>query len=147
MKAYKHVLCATDFSASSRLALAQACDLCQRYGARLTLLHVVEYFPEDRSNDQIAPEDSDPETWRREQAMAALDDMIAALPCKEVGREVRFSCQSAKREILRCSEEHNADLIVLASHGHHGITAILGSTANAVVQNPGCDVLVVRAEE
>ncbi|MGB1202845.1 MAG: universal stress protein [Alloalcanivorax venustensis] len=40
-----------------------------------------------------------------------------------------------------------ADLIVLGSHGKHGIRLLLGSTANAVLHRATCDVLAVRIPE
>lgn len=58
-----------------------------------------------------------------------------------------INSHSARHEIIRYAEEHKMNLIVIASHGHHGITSILGSTSNGVVHNSPCDVLVVRAYE
>jgi hypothetical protein len=51
----------------------------QHYDAQFTLLHVVEYFPEDRSNVQIAPEDVDPEAYREERARASLAAIVRTL--------------------------------------------------------------------
>ena len=39
---------------------------------------------------------------------------------------------------------HDHDLIVLGTHGRHGIRRLLGSTANAVLHGIGCNVLAVR---
>lgn len=49
---------------------------------------------------------------------------------------------------IRAHAEHiGADLIVIGSHGRHGITGLLlGSTANGVIHNSPCDVLVVRIQ-
>lgn len=48
-------------------------------------------------------------------------------------------------EIRRHAEHINADLIVIGSHGRHGLSGILlGSTANGVLHNAPCDVLTVR---
>ncbi|MEW8014407.1 MAG: universal stress protein, partial [Candidatus Sedimenticola endophacoides] len=49
-----------------------------------------------------------------------------------------------KREIVRVAQEHGADLIVLGSHGRHGLQLLLGSTASGVLHLAGCDVLAVR---
>ncbi|MGZ5001054.1 MAG: universal stress protein, partial [Methylomonas sp.] len=51
---------------------------------------------------------------------------------------------SPKLEIVRVAEENNVDLIVVGSHGRHGIALILGSTANGVLHHAKCDVLAVR---
>lgn len=147
MSDYKKILCATDFSAHCTAAAERAADLARRYDAELTLVHVVEYFPEERSNQMIAPEDVDPATFREQQAHRMLAELATHLGDPGLRQEVRFSSRSATREIIRLAEEHGADLIVVASHGRHGITAILGSTANGVLQGADCDVLSVRARD
>lgn len=51
-------------------------------------------------------------------------------------------------EIKAYAEEIGADLIVLGSHGRHGIAGVmLGSTANGVLHGCSCDVLTVRIGE
>lgn len=48
-------------------------------------------------------------------------------------------------EIRAHAEKMGADLIVIGSHGRHGISGLLlGSTANGVLHNSPCDVLTVR---
>ena len=49
-----------------------------------------------------------------------------------------------EKEIIRIAEAQGADLIVLGSHGRHGLSLLLGSTANAVLHHAKCDVLAVR---
>ncbi|AWL13402.1 Universal stress protein A like protein [Saliniradius amylolyticus] len=60
-----------------------------------------------------------------------------------------FSIQSghASDLIVDTAEERNADLIVLGSHGRHGIRLLLGSTANSVLHHAKCDVLAVRIKD
>ena len=38
----------------------------------------------------------------------------------------------------------DSDLLVIGSHGRHGLRALLGSTANAVLQSAPCDTLLVN---
>ncbi|MGD8592357.1 MAG: universal stress protein [Gammaproteobacteria bacterium] len=146
MKNYSKILCATDFSTLSKAAAEQATELTRNYDAHLLLLHIVEYFPEDRSNFQIAPEDTDPVAYREQQARAALSEFANQLGLGDAQQEVRFSAHAAKREIVHYAQENNVDLIVIGAHGHHGITALLGSSANGVVNNAPCDVLLVRSK-
>lgn len=48
-------------------------------------------------------------------------------------------------EIRSHAERVGADLIVIGSHGRHGLPGLLlGSTANGVLHNAPCDVLTVR---
>ncbi|MCY1187125.1 Universal stress protein A [compost metagenome] len=49
-----------------------------------------------------------------------------------------------RQEIHRLAEEQGCDLIVVGSHGRHGLALLLGSTANDVLHGAPCDVLAVR---
>lgn len=49
-------------------------------------------------------------------------------------------------EIVRTAREWAADVIVIGSHGRHGLERVLlGSVAEAVMRHAPCSVLVVRA--
>lgn len=51
-------------------------------------------------------------------------------------------------EIRAHAERVDADLIVIGSHGRHGVSGLLlGSTANGVLHGAPCDVLTVRIGE
>ena len=51
-------------------------------------------------------------------------------------------------EIRAYAESVHADLIVIGSHGRHGIPQVmLGSTANGVLHGASCDVLTVRIRQ
>ena len=145
MESYRNILCAIDFSPSSEAAVDRAAVIARDTGAQLTLLHVVEYFPVDRSNEQIASEDTDPEQYRMSRAHEGLADQARRLGEIEAVQEVVVSEHSAKHEIVRFAKERQMDLIVVASHGRHGISALLGSTATGVLHTASCDVLAVRA--
>ncbi|MEJ2402552.1 MAG: universal stress protein [Xanthomonadales bacterium] len=144
MKGYRNILCATDFSTNCRVAAERAADLARFYDARLTLLHVIEHFPVDRSNDAIAPEDVDPAHYHAEKAHAGLTELADWLRHDNIHQEVHFSMQSAGYEIEQFVKEQNVDLVVIASHGRHGVHSILGSTAYKVAHNANCDVLTVN---
>lgn len=142
---YQNVLCVTDFSEYAHAAYLRGTELAKLYDAKLSLLHVVENFPEDRSNFQIAPENIDPKEYREEQALSLMSELIQSSKYNDVNKVVLFSTHSAKQEIIHYAEEQKNDLIIVASHGHHGIGALLGSTANGISQSSLCDVLLVRA--
>lgn len=53
---------------------------------------------------------------------------------------------TAVSTILECQRENKIDLIIMATHGHSGVTKfLLGSVANKVVQSSQAPVLLVRA--
>ena len=43
--------------------------------------------------------------------------------------------------------KQHADLVVVGSHGHHGLRALFGSTSNAVIHGTPCDVLAVHVDQ
>ena len=47
----------------------------------------------------------------------------------------------------RFARENNVDLIVVGTHGRHGLSLVFGSTANGVLHGCCCDVLAVRIKE
>lgn len=145
MRLYERIVCAVDFSQHSEVACSRAIELAKYFGGQLTLLHVVENFPEDRSNDIIAPEDIDPARYRENHARKELSELARRLQNKDAIHQVLFSLYSAWHEIVHFAEENKMDLIVIGSHGSYGIAALIGSTANGVVNHATCDVLTVRA--
>ena len=56
---YSRILTAVDFSAHSEHLIARAIQLRDLFGARLNLLHVVEYLPMAYSGDLVLPEGFD----------------------------------------------------------------------------------------
>jgi universal stress protein A len=51
------------------------------------------------------------------------------------------------QEIVRIAEQEHIDLIVVGSHGRHGLALLLGSTANNVLHHAGRDVMAVHLED
>jgi len=144
MESYRNILCAIDFSPFSEIVVERAAALASGTDAQLTLLHVIEFFPEDRSNEVIAPEDADPIKYRMSRAREGVAEQAQHLGEIEAAQEIVVSEHSAKHEIVRFAKERKMDLIVVASHGRHGIGVLLGSTADGVMHTASCDVLAVR---
>jgi universal stress protein A len=142
MDDYRHILLATDFAPESRRVGERAVELAARYGARLSLLHVVDYVPLELSNDMMLAEPVDVDGRLVEEARESLDRLAGDLGQGDAQRWVVLG--STGPEIKRSAEEHDVDLIVVGSHGRHGLALLLGSTANAVLHGAPCDVLAVR---
>ena len=142
---YGHILVAVDFSEASGPTLERGGALARACGSRVTLMHVIDHFPVDRSNELIAPEDEDPLRYEEQRSDQKLAILAQAAGLE--GYEIRdlVTDTTAKREIPAYAEENEVDLIVVGSHGRHGVDALLGSVAIGVVHRAGCDVLVVRA--
>ena len=130
----KRILVPVDFSDCSKKALQYATPLARQFNAELTLLHVVEPYR------AFSPEIPLCEVPTAEAARIAFDGLVIEIPFKAVVREGEPHTQ-----IVAAAEELATDLIVLSTHGRTGIAHVLiGSTAEKVVRNAGCPVLIVR---
>ena len=142
MADYRQILVAVDFSTESRVVVNKALDIARRNNAGLSLIHVVEYTGSVYAGDIPLPEDLELDQRLAEQAKGQLEAMAAELGIAESARIVEIGVP--KREIVRIAGEQGADLIVIGSHGRHGLQLLLGSTANGVLHLAKCDVLAVR---
>ncbi|HEX5513608.1 MAG TPA: universal stress protein [Gammaproteobacteria bacterium] len=141
MRAYQHILAAVDLSPEGRQVLERAQDLAQRYGSALSLIHVIEPLPVDAAGEALLPPMSI-ESELHENAEHKLNELADQAGLERTRRHVVMGY--TKREIIGFAEEKNVDLIVVGSHGRHGLALLLGSTANAVLHGAPCDVLAVR---
>jgi len=147
MDGYQNILVAADFSGTGENAVKMADTLASRFGASLTMLHVIEHFPEDMPVSVVPPEDVDPQKFLTDRARSELEKLAARIGQPGATLEVVVSTHSASREIVQYAQGHGIGLIVVGSHGKHGIQGISGSTANSVVQAAIVDVLVVHLAE
>ena len=145
MENYRNILLATDFSKNSEWAARRAVDVARRLNAQLTVLHIIDYCPEDIPSDIISSEDLNPGEILVYRAESSLDILAKRCRLKVVKKKVILTSHTARKEIIRYANEYHIDLIVIATHGHHSVTPLLGSTADRVVRGAPCDVLVVRA--
>jgi universal stress protein A len=142
MANYQNVLVAVDFSEESKTVVNKAREIAERNRARLYLLHVVEYTSSMYAGDIPLPEDLNLDRDLAEQAVLKLKNLANEIGMPDVAQYVEIGIP--KREIVRLAEERAADLIVVGSHGRHGLQLLLGSTANGVLHQAKCDVLAVR---
>ena len=63
MHKYRHILVAIDFSDISDAVTARAFDLAAHYGAEVTLVHVIEHFPDHLPHYKMSGEDKDPKEF------------------------------------------------------------------------------------
>ena len=146
MDNYKHILLAVDFSDQTECIAQRARELADKYHSKLSIVHVVDNLPiTDAAYGPVIPFDVD----LTEQLMDSAKKRLSVLAGEF---NVSEDCQwlelgSPKLEIVRIAEEQQVDLIVLGSHGRHGLALLLGSTANGVLHHAKCDVLAVRLKD
>jgi nucleotide-binding universal stress UspA family protein len=123
---WKRLACPVDFSEESRAAFKVAVDLCRRFDASLTLLHVDEHGAADR---ELA-------AWKKDAEGLGVKSVEVA--------HTKGNPQTAIAEWLNGS---GADLAVMGTHGRTGRAhALVGSTAESTVRRARCPVMVVHAD-
>jgi len=140
----KNILVPLDFSELSLKSLQYAIPFARHFGAKITLLHVVQapaysvdfsYYPPLRP-EQIATIEEQLERIRNQK-------IPAELPVHIIVRE-----NLVFEGILELAREICADLIIATTHGRTGLThLVMGSTAENIVRRAPCPVLVVRETE
>ncbi len=143
MGAYQHILLAVDYSEQSSTVAERAKQLAEKYQAKLSLIHVLDNIPmPDTGYGTVIPltKDSGYELLEAEKArLIQIGDQlgVALANCWMVWG-------APKQEIVRLAEREQIDLIVVGSHGRHGLSLLLGSTANSVLHYADCDVMAIR---
>lgn len=145
MNHYKHILLAVDFSDHGKQVANKAVELAQINQAKLSIVHVVENLPITDAAYGPIPFDVDLTQEWLESSKQRLKSLAEKLGIPEQRQWLEMG--SAKLEIVRVAEENGVDLIVVGSHGRHGLALLLGSTANGVLHHAKCDVLAVRLQD
>ncbi|MBX3330147.1 MAG: universal stress protein [Nitrospira sp.] len=139
----RHVLVPVDFSSPSLDALEYAIQVVDRFGARLTIVHVLEpiYFDLELGLGRIEQEVQKRTHWEtqldglaqvvRGRGLAAGSVVLGGIPSESIVTYARGQC---------------CDLIVMGTHGRRGLTRLrYGSVAESVLRQAPCPVLTVRS--
>ena len=139
----RHILVPHDFSDTAQHALAYAIELASKLGARITIVHAYE-VPSYGYPDGLAI-NTDVAGSIRGAAAAALEGVAAG--ARRPGLEVQTLLREGTpwREIIGASTDAHVDLIVVGTHGRHGLArALLGRVAEKIVRTSPCPVLTVH---
>ncbi len=141
MGEYKHILVGVDLTVEARDVARRAAALGKAYDARLSCVHVIEPLSLAYGGD-IPMDLSTIQEQIQETARSHLSEFAQSLSIPEDDQHLIFG--RPETEIHTLANEIGADLIVVGSHGRHGLALLLGSTANGVLHGAPCDVLAVR---
>lgn len=139
---YKHILFATDLTEETDYIIAKVRAMCDYVKAKLSIVHVVEPLP-GYSYAYLGIEDIEGQLV--DEARQSMEKLGTKLSVGKEGQHVEIG--PTKTKILSVADEVGADLIICGSHGRHGLSLLLGSTANAILHGAKCDVLTVRLPE
>lgn len=144
---YKNILLPTDGSALSEKAVKSGIELAHELGSKVTVLTASEPFIDTTVwPGQLA---YGPEEYRRHSeqhaqkilSTAAAEAAAKEVPCETVHVEHVYPYQA----IIDTANAKGCDLIVMASHGRRGFSAVvLGSETVKVLTHSTVPVLVCR---
>ena len=141
MGMYKRILLAVDLTEESKPVADRAIALATFFEAELHVIHVIEPLSLAYGGD-IPMDLSSVQDQIHEQARSHLAEFCANVNVPEERQYLIFGRPEA--EIHRISDAADIDVVVVGSHGRHGLALLLGSTANGVLNGASCDVLAVR---
>ena len=138
---FHNILLATDFGPSSRAATDLAIELAQRFGAKLTVVHACD-VPVGAMRLVGIP------TYDAGTAESAeFDRETALIAARYANVESTLVLGPPADEILTVADVRGVDLVVLGTHGRHGLArAVMGSVAESVVRRARVPVLTTHAK-
>jgi nucleotide-binding universal stress UspA family protein len=144
---YKNVLVLSDFSAASDEALLAAVQFAEKFGSRLTILHVIQ----DETNLSFVLSESEYHSLE-EKLEAHARAMFIALADKVPGlRNIDYETKTRKGiPYINCLyeiESGDYDLVFAGSRGRSDLKHIfVGSTAEKVLRRSPISVFVTRTK-
>lgn len=139
--AYSHILIAIDLTDDCHHVLERAHKLCEALNCQATLVHVVEpltmAFGGDVPMDlSLLQQQQTEQAQNKLNILAGQHELLNSNNC-----HLRFG--QPKQEIHQLAKDEGCDLIIVGSHGRHGLALLLGSTTNDLLSGAPCDVLAV----
>ncbi|MBL0122904.1 MAG: universal stress protein [Betaproteobacteria bacterium] len=146
---FKNILVPTDGSKLSMKAVDKAIAFAKEIGATLTVLTVIPPYPVTPAGDGYVLEPITGDAWdkvmkdRADKILAAAEKRAKA---KEFSVQLLFVRSGLTYDgIIAAAKKRKCDLIVMASHGRRGLSALLlGSETTKVLTHSSIPVLVCR---
>ena len=142
MTTIKRILVPTDFSEPADQALDYALQLAAALNATVSIAHVLDDpFERTLYSEQYVPM---PDAVR-EEILSYVRERLAARVARSGRHDVTSEILSGPPAQAIVNRARDADLIVMGTHGRHGMAHLLmGSVAERVVRSAPCPVLTVR---
>ena len=144
MSSYSHILVGLDLSAESQQVVNRVKFLFADSTTKISICHILEPLAFAYGGD-IPVDLSDVQTQLKDQAVERLAIYGAQLHIDSIDQHVILGHPAQEMHTMATNE--NIGLIVVGSHGRHGLSLIFGSTSNSVLHGASCDVLAVRITE
>ncbi|RMV80097.1 Universal stress protein [Pseudomonas caricapapayae] len=142
---YEHILVAIDLTDECDPVIRRASLLATASEAKLSVVHIVEPIAMAFGGD-VPMDLSQLQQQQIDQAREKLGKLKLKYPQLE-NSESHMVFGQPRQEIHKLAKSEACDLIVVGSHGRHGLALLLGSTANDVLHGAPCDVLAVSLKK
>ncbi len=141
---FNNILCATDLSDLSGVAISSGVALAREFNANLYLCHIVDlsttaaygdiiFAPLELQNKSISYTHEQLEQIMQDQQLEWIPLVTAGHPPDEISKFVAG---------------HQIDLVVAATHGRSGLKRVfLGSVTERLMRTLACPLLIVRSTE
>lgn len=142
----KKILCAVDFSDSSRIVAAYAATFARSLGAEVVVLYVAPSLTQ-YVGFHVPPSSIESFVGGIVDGAEQTMEKFIEEHFKGLAAAGKVTTGYAAEEILTVAQENGADMIVMGTHGRKGIDRILfGSVAEKVVKSAPIPVFTVRPE-
>ncbi|BCJ08028.1 universal stress protein [Pseudomonas sp. RtIB026] len=148
---YEHLLVAVDLTEECDPVIKRAMAIAMDNSAndakttKVSLVHIVEPMAMAFGGD-VPMDLSQLQQQQFDQAKERMERLFNKYPDIQRG-DSHLVYGQPRQEIHELAKKQACDLIVVGSHGRHGLALLLGSTANDVLHGAPCDVLAVRLQK
>jgi nucleotide-binding universal stress UspA family protein len=146
---YKRILAAIDGTDTSRNALDEALRLAVHLGSTVRVLYVLDSPPVLAGVDFYNPVDL--QAAFQESGRLLLEQAQALMAERNVTGDTKMTVamklgEDVAATILRETEEWGGELVILGTHGRHGLSRmVVGSIAEQFVRISSIPVLLLRS--
>ena len=140
MKKYQHILATIDLFQNKMRALESALQWTDIFEAKLSILYIVTHR---LYNSYAFLGEMDIEATIALQAKEKMQKLGKKYNIDEKHQIIKIG--NPRSDVLGIARDLKVDLVVAGSH-HHNVLGMLGSTANAIVNNAHCDVLLIKED-
>jgi nucleotide-binding universal stress UspA family protein len=108
---FNHILVPVDFTEKNQAAITAAQQLARNSGARISLLHVIEFidFPDDDEMSKFYEK-------LEKRSEQELDNLLSLFADDEIDVTVDTVVNNRSKGIVLYAVDHDVDLIVMSSH-------------------------------
>jgi nucleotide-binding universal stress UspA family protein len=157
----KNILCATDLSENAHYALKYATAIANRFGAAITILHVLEELSPSSLgwvSEMVGKERwADLKSRNEEKVITSIRTRIedicseisnGSLECPFIVQKIIVKSGHPVDLIIHYTEKKDCDMVIMGSRGHETLSeTMLGNTSRRVLRRCTKSVLVVRLPE